>query len=216
MTIMIHKDLRAKFGAARDQDPRPTCMAFAASDAHAGARPGWEPLSVEWAYYHALRREGGQPHQGTKFSTMLRTMRDDGQPVETCWPYINSMFTDLSAWEPPSSADPLFRRDNEPLAATISELIDGLDRDTPVLFTMSISSAFYLPTPDGVIAGNEVLMPMRVHALVAVGYGNRGSDRFVLVRNSWGPGWGLAGHAWIETAYLAPRLLNAAIMGGEL
>ena len=28
-------DLRGNFGPARDQNPRPTCMAFAASDAHA-------------------------------------------------------------------------------------------------------------------------------------------------------------------------------------
>jgi hypothetical protein len=216
MTITIAKDLRANFGPARDQDPRPTCMAFAASDAHAGVRPGWEPLSVEWAYYHALKREGARPHEGIRFGTMLATLRGDGQPVETHWPYINSMFTDFSTWTPPPSAASLFRRDNVPLAATVDDLFDRLDHDTPVLFTMSISPAFYLPDHHGVVAGNEPLMPNRVHALVAVGHGYRGSDRFILVRNSWGVDWGLAGHAWVGTAYLKPRFLVAAVMGGEL
>ena len=59
--IKILVDLRNNLGPARDQDPRPTCMAFAASDAHAAARDGWEPLSTEWAYYHALKRDGGLP-----------------------------------------------------------------------------------------------------------------------------------------------------------
>ena len=54
-------DLRGDLGPARDQDPRPTCMAFAASDAHGAARDGWEPLSTEWAYYHALKRDSGLP-----------------------------------------------------------------------------------------------------------------------------------------------------------
>jgi hypothetical protein len=215
MTITIDKDLRANFGPARDQDPRPTCMAFAASDAHAGARPGWEPLSVEWAYYHALKREAKLPHQGTRLSTMLITLRDDGQPAETHWPYIASLFTDFSAWIPPASADPLFRRDSVTLAAVFDDLLDRLNNHVPVLFTMSISPAFYLPDPDGVVAGNEPLMPNRIHALIAVGHGHRGSDQFILVRNSWGAGWGLAGHAWLDTAYLKPRLLRAATMAGE-
>lgn len=215
MSIAVSKDLRAQFGPARDQDPRPTCMAFAASDAHAGARPGWEPLSIEWAYYHALKRDGVQPHQGVRLSTMLATLRYDGQPVEACWPYITELFTDLAAWQPPSNTDSVFRRDSENTSATVSSIMDRLDQGRPVLFTMSISPAFYRPDPAGVVASSEALMPKRVHALVAVGHGARGADRFILVRNSWGTAWGLNGHAWVDTAYLAPRLLVAAIMAGE-
>jgi hypothetical protein len=215
MPITVSKDLRAHFGPARDQDPRPTCMAFAASDAHAGARPGWEPLSVEWAYYHALKRDGVQPHQGIHLATMLTTLCVDGQPVEVCWPYSADLFTDLAAWTPPANADPIFRRDSENTPATLPGLVDQLDKDRPVLFTMSISLAFYRPDAAGVVASGEALMPRRVHALVAVGHGARGADRFILVRNSWGLIWGLNGHAWVDTAYLGPRLLVAATMTGE-
>ncbi|HZF43980.1 MAG TPA: C1 family peptidase [Sphingomonadaceae bacterium] len=215
MSITVLKDLRASFGPARDQDPRPTCMAFAASDAHAGARPGSDPLSVEWAYYHALKRDGVEPHQGVHFSTMLAALRGDGQPAEAQWPYIAELFTDFAAWKPPASADPIFRRESVPAKASVPDIVGQLDQDQPVLFTMSISPAFYRPDPTGLISANEPLMPKRVHALVAVGHGTRGVDQFVMVRNSWGEGWGLAGHAWMDTAYLAPRLLAAATMAGE-
>jgi len=215
MSIVVDKDLRGNFGPARDQDPRPTCMAFAASDAHSGVRVGWRPLSVEWAYYHALKRDGGVPHHGTTMEGTLASLRLDGQPEEEAWPYIAELFTDATAWVPPK-ANPVFRRDSTTLAATIDTIITRIDTDEPVLFTMSISTAFFRPHSDGVIASTEPVQPKRVHALVAVGHGHRGGDRFVLVRNSWGGAWGLNGHAWVETSYLKLRLLRAAIMTGDL
>ncbi len=78
MRMVVDKDLRQSFGPPRDQDPRPTCMAFAASDAHAGVRPGWQPLSVEWVYYHAIKRDGGIPHDGATMEGMLAALRLDG------------------------------------------------------------------------------------------------------------------------------------------
>ena len=215
VSVVIVKDLRGKFGAARDQDPRPTCMAFAASDAHAGARAGWDPLSVEWAYYHALKRDGGTPHCGTTMDGILATLRLDGQPDEAAWPYIAELFTDVTGWVPPR-ADPVFRRGATPQTATVETMIDRLDADAPVLFTMSVSTSFFRPDRDGIIAAVEPLEPKRVHALVAVGHGRRGRDRFVLVRNSWGETWGIEGYGWVATGYLEPRLLQAAVMAGEL
>jgi len=97
MNIVVDKDLRVNFGPVRDQDPRPTCMAFAASDAHAGVRAGWQPLSIEWAYYHALKRDGGAPHDGATMESMLAVLRFDGQPDEAVWPYIAELFTDIGA-----------------------------------------------------------------------------------------------------------------------
>jgi hypothetical protein len=142
MNIVVDKDPRGNFGPTRDQDPRPTCMAFAASDAHAGVRAGWRALSVEWAYYCALKRDRGVPHDGATMGGMLAALRLDGQPDEEAWPYIAELFTDVTAWVPPK-ANPVFRRESTPLAATIETLITRIDADEPVLFTMSVSPAFF-------------------------------------------------------------------------
>jgi hypothetical protein len=91
-------DLRGSFGAARDQNPRPTCLAFAASDTHAALRPGWYPLSAEWAYYHAVKRDGGLPQDGSTLVSMLATIKSDGQPEESEWPYIQTAAIDISSW----------------------------------------------------------------------------------------------------------------------
>src|SRR4029077_19827096 len=92
-------DLRGSFGPARDQNPRPTCMAFAASDAHAAARPGWEPRSTEWAYYHALQRDVGGPDDGVSMAAVLAALKSDGQPIETEWPYIKAPITHVTSWK---------------------------------------------------------------------------------------------------------------------
>jgi hypothetical protein len=216
MSITIVKDLRAQFGPVRDQDPRPTCMAFAVSDAHAGARPGWEALSAECAYYHALQRDGTQPHEGVTLSTMIETLRGDGQPLEAVWPYIASLFTDFSTYAPPSCSEPVYRRESAPIPATIDDIVGQIDQDRPVLFTMSLSHSFFSAAPDGIVSAKEPLEPKRVHALVAVGHGLHGTDRFILVRNSWGEAWAMGGYAWLDAAYLKPRLFVAAIMTVEL
>jgi len=214
--IKIIVDLRGYFGSARDQNPRPTCLAFAASDAHAAARPDWEPLSVEWAYYHALRRDGGHPDDGVTFGGMLATIKSDGQPVEAEWPYIKAPITDLTSWKPPVPVLKLFFRDHGTCAITVQDVINQLDAGSPVLITMSLSNAFYLPNSEGVVDGTEPIDPKRRHAVVAVGHGERGPSKFVLIRNSWAEAWGLQGYAWVSADYLTPRLMGAAIMTAEL
>ena len=76
--IVVSVDLRSKFGQARNQGLRPTCLAFAASDAHAGMRVGWTPLSCEYAFYQAQRRAGRPPSKGALLSSMLDALREDG------------------------------------------------------------------------------------------------------------------------------------------
>ena len=49
-SITVRKDLRGRFGPVRDQGVRPTCLAFAASDAHAATREPWAELCCEYLF----------------------------------------------------------------------------------------------------------------------------------------------------------------------
>ena len=170
---------------------------------------------MEWAYYHALERDCATPHDGVSLRAMLDTVREDGQPLEGVWPYISSMFTDTATYAPPLTSKPIYRRDNTSVKATTDHIIAYLNQDRPILFTMSISRTFFFVPPTGVVAANEPVEPHRVHALVAVGHGHFASERFVLIRNSWGQGWALNGHAWLSFAYIQPRLIASVALTKE-
>ncbi len=212
--ITVQKDLRSELGAARNQGPRPTCLAFAASDAHAALRPGWSPLSCEFAFYHAQRRGGRSPDSGATVPDMLAALRYDGQPEENGWPYLPATPTDVTAWQPPAASGPLFGRAGAAHSCVLDALVGELDHGRPVILLLVLSRSFYAPTADAVVrpAPGEAPEPARRHAVLAVAHGSVDGDRAILVRNSWGLGWGAAGHAWLTETFIAPRLFGAALL----
>ena len=218
MPVSVERDLRSDFGAARDQGARPTCLAFAASDFHAALRGGWIPLSCEFAFYHAQRRGRRKPTEGADLASMLDALREDGQPVETDWPYLTNLPSDLSAWSPPTQIGRRFRRSGARRGVEFQEVIEILDEGSPALILMTLSDSFYLPRAGGVVIPppSETVDPTRRHAVVAVGHGLADGDSVILIRNSWGSDWGLEGHAWLPRPYLEPRLLRLAVITEEI
>jgi hypothetical protein len=210
--IKTNIDLRAGFGPVRDQGARPTCLAFAASDAHAALRDPWRPLSCEFAFYHAQRRAGRPPSAGTTLSAMLMALKHDGQPLEIEWPYLDKLPDDVDDYGPPSVTT-LFRRDGWARPDGFGEIVAYLRAGQPSVVLMTISDAFYFPDGNGIIAfANEAPDPTRRHAVVAVGYGLVAKEDAILVRNSWGPYWGLGGHAWLTQSFLTPRIKRLAVL----
>ena len=212
--IIVTKDLRSAFGPARNQGARPTCLAFAASDAHSALRPDWEPLSCEFAFYHAQRRAGLAPTGGSRLSAMLEALREDGQPKESDWPYLTSLPAIITTWVPPTSVAKLFGRNARIENHALDQVIPWIEQDRPVIILSMLSPSFYQPDPDGVVdpVFGEQPEPERRHAIIACGSGTVDGQRALLVRNSWGSRWGQDGYAWLTESFLQQRLYGAAIL----
>jgi C1A family cysteine protease len=202
-------DLRGQFGPVRDQGQRPTCMAFAASDAHSAARTSLDALSVEFAYFHAVRRAiPPDPHAGVSFDQMARAIYEDGQPPEVSWPYLPTLPADIATWRPPADCAPIFRRKYNLELGSVDHIYRYLEASRPVVIALKVSASFFRPGADGVIRTTSMEHQINTHAVVAVGKGREVDSDVVLVRNSWGPLWGVKGHAWLTEEYLSPRLLG--------
>ncbi len=216
--ITIKTDLRALFGPIRDQGQRSTCLAFAASDQHAALRGPWLPLSCEYLFYHAQRRANRQPTEGAVLPAVLDALRHEGQPHETDWPYLPNLPTDLTQWRPPGSASALFRRAGEPGKDTVDAIIDEVAHGRPVITLLRLSYSFDWVGPDGIVDERAGEKPdlLRRHAVISVGRGEIGEQRAVLIRNSWGSGWGNGGYGWLTEKFLLPRVIRLAILKEDL
>ncbi len=216
--IVIKKDLRALFGAVRNQGQRPTCLAFAASDTHAALRNPWDPLSCEYLFFHAQQRAGRPNHVGALLKTALEVLRDEGQPREASWAYLPKIPPAPYVWQPPNGISPLFRRNGQSVSSAFGTIVSELDKDRPVIVLTRLSHSFYVPDANGIVdpPGTEIPDPTRRHAVVAVGHGEVNKQPAILIRNSWGPKWATQGYGWLTENFLKPRVYAIAILMEDL
>jgi len=122
---------------------------------------------------------------------------------------------DVSAWSPPSDPGKLYGRRSVPTSApSFQSVCKILDMDSPAIVLLKLSQSFWFPDGEGVVVPipGEVPDPDVRHAVVGVAHGVVDGSPAILIRNSWGLGWGLSGHAWLLEEFVAPRIFASAAL----
>ncbi|WP_298461259.1 C1 family peptidase [uncultured Cellulomonas sp.] len=213
-------DLRGLVGdTILDQGYRPTCVAVATSAAHEAligtpAAPS-EDLAPEALWWHATRA-GLTSAAGMLLRDVGPALNGPGQPELTKWPYNRALGAGTE--NPPDDlSDPPWHRarlDDLPLLHDGVEqpIEDALDTSYPVILILEVTDQFYNPDEDGIVALPGVRATAGgYHAVVCVGAATHPiHGRMLLVKNSWGPVWGLGGYGWLPLAYLVAFAVQAA------
>jgi C1A family cysteine protease len=140
---------------------------------------------------------------GAQIRDGIKSVGTIGAPPETDWPYVISKF----AQQPPQKAvkDARFGKALQYLRVphVLNQMKGCLASGYPFVYGFTVYESF---ESQQVEQTGEAPLPaasekvLGGHAVVAVGYDDA-SQRFIS-RNSWGPGWGMAGYFTIPYAYL--------------
>lgn len=210
--INVLVDFSNVFGVARDQGCRPTCIAFAASDAHSHWRDKhiFTHLSPEYAFYFAAQRQLPTTHlQGVRTGAIFDAIAIDGQPAEEHFPYQHqgTSVDPLTAPKIPF-LHPTYKNSGSYKHGNTSDVVSCLQKNVTPVLAINITRAFQRASKiAAIVEDHPVDMQVGAHAVVAVGHG-KGIDgkEYIKIRNSWGDGWGDSGHAWLSEAYLNRRM----------
>ena len=213
--MIVHTDLRSSLNSVLKQGRRMSCLSCATSTAHGLMAATSEDLSVEYLFYHSVQQmPAANPDQGTTFDATASALLSEGQPAEHVWPYADTQAYG-AVWVPPAHSAPLFKADLDPVPPDFDDIAAQFLQGRAVVMGLIITDSFYhcdhsgmLPplTPDTERAG---------HAVLGVGSASNGADQFILIRNSWGAGWGMSGHAWLPRAYLELHLIEARMVAQQ-
>jgi hypothetical protein len=210
--ITTQIDLSARLGTARDQGQRPTCLVFAGSDLNAAAK-GVAHLSTEFLCHYAAKLSGAwQPGCGFQMDHVLGAVCAPGQPLEVLYPYQqDSHNTPLT--EPTGEFELYASTSARRLDMTTAEVVKHLTDGKPIGLVVQVCQALMTPK-NGIIDFDPLVLPDQYHAVVGVGVGmsSNTGEGHVLLRNSWGPSWGLAGHAWMPMALLDILLVEGFLI----
>jgi len=136
----------------------------------------------------------------------IKSVADQGVCFENgpnSWPYDITKFADA----PPQGCYDLAAKNKivqySRLVQTLSQLKGCLAHGYPFVFGFTVYESFESPE-----VAKTGIMPMPAagehalggHAVMAVGYDD--SQHRFIVRNSWGPGWGIKGHFMMPYAYI--------------
>jgi C1A family cysteine protease len=209
LTLPDKVDLREQCPAVYDQGQLGSCTGNAIAAAvqfdrlKATQAPDFPPSRL-FIYYNERVLEHTVPQDaGAMIRDGIKTIASCGVCPETDWPYNIGQFAEKPSVRAFSDALGHKAASYCRLLNTLPQLKGCLATGYPFVFGFSVYESF---ESEDVAKSGQVNMPqpneklLGGHAVLAVGY-DESQQRFI-VRNSWGPAWGMNGYFTIPYAYL--------------
>jgi C1A family cysteine protease len=201
------------FEEIRDQGSLGACTSFATTDMVRYVRyktklSYWEPSQLFTYYATRKLRNTINEDSGATAREALKSTVDYGVTKDNFWPYDITKFAEeppKQAWDDALTHQSLayFRLDQ-----TLNDLIGCLSDGYPFTFGMKLYQSFIdyqkatffnviIPIPD-----RKKEKYLGGHCMLAVGYYKRNDEYIIIVRNSWGIGFGTRGYVHIPLSLM--------------
>lgn len=208
MTDCDHRGMQTP---VRDQLQRGACVGFAVSAAHEWMQPG-QLRSVEDALWAAHQMGGNPASEGTTVQRALDGLQQHRHAEEAAWPYGCPAFPasrPLPAQDPGRQVDlPQWRR----LAPSDFDSISGeVLRAAAVVLAVGVALNAWPKT--GIVDAPHGRKTPAAHAVLAVGLVTfPDGTTTLLIKNSWGAGWGESGYGFMSRRYVDNYTITAHVL----
>ena len=196
-------DLRPVLAPAIDQGTRPLCIPIVVTAAHEACRTQPpEPLAPD-ALWSSCVASGTAAREGTTLEAVANALRTDGQPSLSDWPFNTAIIHEADQIPLRAQASIWHQADLSSVPVANDGIEDQLAIGLAVALIIEVTTEFEQATPNGTIEVPPLTAPQgSYHAVLVVGARTHERVRVLLVRNSWGPGWGTGGFGWLPLDYL--------------
>ena len=194
------------FLPVRDQGLRPLCLVFSSSALHSKIRGFCDILSIEDLAHHAYDLARNTDYKsGLRVCDIELALNERGHTLEANFPYETSFRPPIA---PKTVISPVYRHRGVSPINSVSELIEKL-KVTPAVLVINICENFYNP-----LTGMELDYGTSVgcHAVLSVGLTEHEGQIGILIKNSWGDGWGNKGFLSLPVEYVAKGFVTAFFM----
>jgi len=208
-------DLRSEMSAVENQGPINSCVACAIVGAleflqiknGIPKNKRFLDMSKMFLYYNARDMAGWQTKDnGCYLNSAIMSLENTGMVTEVRWPYTYSRLYKRPAKSLYIVAQKKLVKDAYYIENnSIENIKAALCEGYPVVFGTSLYSSFKSVTASGIVpvpkAGEKVIGG---HAMLIVGY----TDKYFIVRNSWGANWGNKGYCFFPFEYFSIKNIN--------